>query len=153
MPRYVLLLGSNLDASAALARATALIDRSYGVLCVGDVLPSPDREAAAATNARSIYLNGALEIASALCVEALKAELRMIEAQCGRIRPAPPSGLCAMDIDIALIHLLGAWQIVDQKAVAPDYAQLALAPWFAGLASPHIAQSRNTILQRRVCRK
>ncbi len=129
MPRYVLLLGSNLDAPAALACATDLIARGYGVLRVGAILPSSDRDMTSAVDARPIYLNGALEIASPLSAAALKVELRTIEAQCGRIRPMPASGLCAMDIDIALMHQDGVWQINDAKAVAPDYAQSALALW------------------------
>ena len=126
MPRYVLLLGSNQDAEAALARAGDTIERNYGILRLGEVLPSPDREAA---DARPPYLNCALEIASPLTAAELKLAMREIEAACGRVRPAPASGLCAMDIDIALVFLDGAWRVNDAKAVAPDYAQLALSLW------------------------
>ena len=122
MPRYVLLLGSNQDAEAALARAIDKIERGYGILRVGAVLPSPDRNA---PDAQPPYLNCALEIASALPAAALKSAMREIEAACGRIRPALSSGLCAMDIDIALVFEHGAWQVNDAKAVAPDYAQEA----------------------------
>ena len=132
MPRYVLLLGSNQDAEAALARATDKIERSYGILRIGEVLPSPDREAAecGSIDKRAPYLNCALEIASPLAAPALKEAMREIEAECGRIRPAPASGLCALDIDIALVFEGGAWQVNDAKAVAPDYAQIALALWW-----------------------
>ena len=126
MPRYILLLGSNQDAEVALARATDKIERSYGILRIGEVLPSPDRDAA---DARPPYLNCALEIASPLAAAELKLAMREIEAACGRIRPAPASGLCAMDIDIALVFVDGAWQVNDAKAVAPDYAQQALSLW------------------------
>ena len=131
MPRYVLLLGSNQDAEAALARATDKIERGYGILRLGEVLPSPDRDSVAdpSLHKRAAYLNCALEIASPLAAAELKIAMRKIEAQCGRIRPAPESGLCAMDIDIALVFERGAWQINDAKAVAPDYAQRALSLW------------------------
>ncbi len=131
MPRYVLLLGSNQDAEAALARATAKIEREYGILRVGAVLPSPDRDAAedGSIDMRPPYLNCALEIASPLAAPALKLAMREIEAACGRIRPAPISGLCALDIDIALVFEHNAWQVNDAKAVAPDYAQQALSLW------------------------
>ena len=126
MPRYVLLLGSNQDAETALARAIDKIERSYGILRIGEVLPSPDRDAA---DVRPPYLNCALEIASPLAAAELKLAMREIEAACGRVRPAAASGLCAMDIDIALVFLDGAWQINDAKAIAPDYAQQALSLW------------------------
>ena len=126
MPRYVLLLGSNQDAEAALARAIDKIERDYGILRIGAVLPSPDRNA---PDAQPPYLNCALEIASPLAVPLLKLAMREIEAACGRIRPAPKSGLCALDIDIALVFEGSAWQVNDAKAVAPDYAQLALSLW------------------------
>ena len=126
MPRYVLLLGSNQDAETALARAIDKIERSYGILRIGEVLPSPDRDAA---DVRPPYLNCAVEIASPLAAAELKLAMREIETACGRIRPAPASGLCAMDIDIALVFERGAWQINDAKAVAPDYAQQALSLW------------------------
>ncbi len=126
MPRYVLLLGSNQDAEAALARATGIIERNYGVLRLGEVLPSPDREAG---DARPPYLNCGVEIASPLPAPELKLAMREIEATCGRIRPMPTSGLCALDIDIALVFAHSAWQVNDTKAVAPDYAQLALSLW------------------------
>lgn len=132
MPRYVLLLGSNQDAAAALERASAIIARNYGILRVGAVLPSPDRDA---VDARPAYLNCAVEIASPLAASELKLAMREIEATCGRIRPLPASGLCAMDIDIALVFVHGAWQVNDAKAVAPDYAQAALSLW---LASQHV---------------
>ncbi len=125
MPRYVLLLGSNQDAEAALARATDKIERSYGILRLGEVLPSPDRE----SDERAPYLNCGLEIASPLAAPELKVAMREIEAECGRVRPAPASGLCAMDIDIALVFENGAWHVNDAKAVAPDYAQQALSLW------------------------
>ena len=126
MPRYVLLLGSNQDAEAALARAIDKIKRDYGILRIGAVLPSPDRDA---PDAQPPYLNCALEIASPLAAPALKLAMREIEAACGRIRPAPASGLCALDIDIALVFEGSAWQVNDAKAVAPDYAQEALSLW------------------------
>ena len=126
MPRYVLLLGSNQDAEAALARAIDNIARSYGILRIGAVLPSPDRNA---PDAQPPYLNCALEIASPLAAPALKLAMREIESACGRIRPAPASGLCALDIDIALVFERDAWQVNDAKAVAPDYAQQALSLW------------------------
>lgn len=126
MPRYVLLLGSNQDAEAALARATGIIERNYGVLRLGEILPSPDRDAG---DARPPYLNCAVEIASPLPPAELKLAMREIEAKCGRIRPMPTSGLCALDIDIALVFVDCAWQVNDAKAVAPDYAQQALSLW------------------------
>ena len=126
MPRYVLLLGSNQDADAMLARATAMIERNYGILRIGAVLPSPDRDAA---DARPPYLNCAVEIASPLAPAELKLAMREIEAACGRIRPVPASGMCAVDIDIALVFERGAWQVNDEKAAAPDYAQQALSLW------------------------
>ncbi len=126
MPRYVLLLGSNQDAEAALARAIDKIERGFGILRRGEILPSPDRDAA---DSRPPYLNCGLEIASPLTALELKLTLREIEAACGRIRPAPTSGVCALDIDIALVFVDGAWQINDAKAFAPDYAQLALSLW------------------------
>ena len=126
MPRYVLLLGSNQDAEAALARAIDKIERGYGILRIGKVLPSPDRNA---PDTQPPYLNCALEIASPLAALALKSAMREIEAACGRIRPAPNPGLCALDIDIALVFEQGAWQVNDAKAVAPDYAQEALSLW------------------------
>ena len=142
MPRYVLLLGSNQDAEAALARAIDKIERGYGILRVGAVLPSPDRNA---PDAQPPYLNCALEIASALPAAALKSAMREIEAACGRIRPALSSGLCAMDIDIALVFEHGAWQVNDAKAVAPDYAQEALSLWLQPLCiHAHSTASRLT---------
>ena len=132
MPRYVLLLGSNQDAEAALERACAIIERNYGILRIGAFLPSPDRDDA---DARPAYLNCALEIASPLAVADLKLALREIESTCGRIRPLPAPGVCAMDIDIALVFEHGAWRVNDAKAVAPDYAQAALSLW---LASQHV---------------
>ena len=126
MPRYVLLLGSNQNPEAALARATDKIARDYGILRIGAVLPSPDRNA---PDAQPPYLNCALEMASPLAAPELKLAMREIEAAGGRIRPAPISGLCALDIDIALVFEGGAWQVNDAKAVAPDYAQKALSLW------------------------
>jgi 2-amino-4-hydroxy-6-hydroxymethyldihydropteridine diphosphokinase len=126
MPRYVLLLGSNVEPEATLDRARALLERRYGILRSGTLVTSPDRDAGASVPP---YLNCAAEIASPNGAAALKAELREIEAECGRVRPAPIPGLCPMDIDIALCFANGHWQVVDHKAVSTDYASLALATW------------------------
>jgi 2-amino-4-hydroxy-6-hydroxymethyldihydropteridine diphosphokinase len=126
MPRYVLLLGANVAPEAALERACLILQRNYGVLRQSEILASPDRDG----DGRPPYLNRAVEIASALDAPALKLALREIEADCGRTRPPAEPGLCAMDIDIALSFVDGAWQVVDQKATRADYARIALRDWW-----------------------
>jgi 2-amino-4-hydroxy-6-hydroxymethyldihydropteridine diphosphokinase len=126
MPRYVLLLGANVAPNDALERACQLLQRNFGVLRQSEILASPDRDG----DAVPPYLNRAVEIASTLDASALKAALRDIEASCGRLRPAVEPGLCAMDIDIALCFVDGAWQVVDQKAISADYARNVLRDWW-----------------------
>jgi 7,8-dihydro-6-hydroxymethylpterin-pyrophosphokinase len=148
MPRYVLLLGSNQDPHAAIERAQKALAQHFGVLRVGETLPSPDRENAAADSERPMYLNCGVEIASPLAATALKVQLRDIEALCGRLRPPPIPGLCAMDIDLALEYRAaaaqagasGAWHVLDEKTTAPDYAQIALADWLTIGAVAHVAR-------------
>jgi 2-amino-4-hydroxy-6-hydroxymethyldihydropteridine diphosphokinase len=126
MPRYVLLLGVNVAPNDALERALLLLQRSFGVLRQSEILASPDRDG----DSVPPYLNRAVEIASPLEAPALKLALRDIEAGCGRVRPAVEPGLCAMDIDIALCFVDGAWRVVDQKATSADYARIALRDWW-----------------------
>jgi 2-amino-4-hydroxy-6-hydroxymethyldihydropteridine diphosphokinase len=128
VPRFVLLLGANENAEHNLGRALALIERQFGLLRIGLVFRSPDRDG---DDRIPPYLNQALEIASPLDAPALKNELRTIEAQCGRVRPAVQPGLCPMDIDLALVYELPHWRVLDHKAVAPAYAQQALLDWRA----------------------
>lgn len=125
MPRYLFLLGSNQTPETALARALALIEQKFGILRRGEIIISPDREGDPVPN----YHNLGVETAAVLPMPELKAALREIEVQCGRVRPAPTPGLCAMDIDIVAEYFSGAWQVLDQKAVNSDYGQASLRPW------------------------
>ena len=125
MPRYLLLLGSNQAPEAALERACQLIEQKFGILRRGAIYTSPDRDGTAVPN----YLNLGVETASILSLPELKAALREIEVQCGRIRPAPVSGLCAMDVDIVAQFTQGAWQVLDQKAIESDYGRASLGVW------------------------
>jgi 2-amino-4-hydroxy-6-hydroxymethyldihydropteridine diphosphokinase len=126
MPRYVLLLGSNLDAEARLEKARQLINQRFGILHLSEALLTPDRDV---PQDRAPYLNQALETASHFEAAELKPILREIEAQCGRARPAKIIGQCEMDIDLALIFKDGSWRALDAKTVSPGYAKLALASW------------------------
>lgn len=125
MPRYLLLLGSNQAPETALERACGLIEQKFGILRRGEIYISPDRDGAEVPN----YVNLGVETASVLTKPELKATLREIEVQCGRIRPAPTPGLCAMDIDIVAEFANGAWRVLDQKSVESDYGRAALGQW------------------------
>lgn len=125
MPRYLLLLGSNQAPETALERACGLIEQKFGILRRGEIVISPDRDGDPVPN----YLNLGVETAAILVLPELKAALREIEVQCGRIRPAPTPGLCAMDIDIVAEFANGAWRVLDQKSVASDYGRASLGLW------------------------
>jgi 2-amino-4-hydroxy-6-hydroxymethyldihydropteridine diphosphokinase len=126
MARFVLLLGSNQTPAARLAPARNLIEKRFGILRLSPELQTPDRDT---PEDLPPYLNQALETASYLTPLELKEVLREMESECGRERPNPTPGLCAMDIDIALQSIEGKWQVIDAKAVRPNYAQAALADW------------------------
>ncbi len=126
MTELVLVLGSNEDAAAQLEGARAAQAARYGALgAASPCLSSPASDAADAP----AYLNQAVVIRSALDRHVLKQQLREIETELGRVRPAPRPGHCAIDID-----LLGcrcgvgeAMEIWDARAAAAPYARAVLA--------------------------
>ncbi len=126
MPRYVLLLGSNVNAEQQLTAAIAALDKKFGVLRLAEQVESADRHA---PNVNPHYLNRAVEIATPNDVHQLKQELRQIELQLGRTRPALRAGHCEMDIDIALQREQDRWLWLDEKTRRHAEVRRALSIW------------------------
>ena len=100
MPDVYVGVGSNADAERKLQFARAELQRAFGQARCSGVYRS------AAVGARAPdYLNMVIAVASDAGPEAVRAELRAIEARAGRARPSPHKALVAIDLDLLLYGL------------------------------------------------
>lgn len=119
--RWLLVLGSNVDADHQLDRALAGLSELAPLLRVSARLPSP----AADTESAPAYLNQAVLLRTALSFTELKGHLRALETALGRVRPAPRPGWCAIDIDL-VASLDPEPTIWDTKSWSASYAQAVI---------------------------
>jgi 2-amino-4-hydroxy-6-hydroxymethyldihydropteridine diphosphokinase len=130
MSRYVLLLGSNVNAEQQIAAALTVLEKKFGVLRLAEVFASADRHA---PEVNPHYLNQAVEIATPNTPASLKQDLREIEKQLGRTRPAIRAGHCEIDIDIALCREFDRWIWLDQAARRHEDVRRALSLWLVSI--------------------
>jgi 2-amino-4-hydroxy-6-hydroxymethyldihydropteridine diphosphokinase len=111
MPEVFIGAGSNADPERRLRHALAELERRFGSLRCSSVYRGPAVGVPAAD-----YLNLVVQLQSALAIDALRAELREIEALAGRARISscnsctPPSmaatrldpAVCELDLDLLL---------------------------------------------------
>lgn len=114
----LLVLGSNVDAASHLAAALGILRERYPVLAISGCKPS----AAADSDQAPPYLNQAVLIETALDPAELKRCLRGIEADLGRVRPAPQPGLCPIDIDL-VAQLRPGVRVWDRKSWSSAYGR------------------------------
>lgn len=91
-------LGSNDQPERHLCAALDLLRQSFGGVDVSPVFASESADGEGAAG----YLNLVVQVDTALAVGALKALLRDIEQQCGRIRSGEKQSACPLDIDLLL---------------------------------------------------
>lgn len=97
MPNAYVGVGSNEDAERRLSGAwDALRERFPGARCSGIY------RSAAVGVAAPDYLNMVVGFSTDLDPDALKQELRALEARAGRSRAEPRGALCALDLDLLL---------------------------------------------------
>jgi 2-amino-4-hydroxy-6-hydroxymethyldihydropteridine diphosphokinase len=95
MPEVYIGLGSNAEPMVHLARAVAVLERRFAPLARSAVYRSPP-----VGGTGEDYLNMVVGFATDLGVEALRAELRRLEADEGRDRNAPTR--CTLDLDLLI---------------------------------------------------
>lgn len=113
--RYLLLLGTNVDREANLARAEALLARRFPVLARSRVYEGP----AVGDPAGPSFLNRALVVRAALGPGALRAELRAAEGALGRRRTKDRNAPRTIDIDI-LLALDAAGEVLPEPPLHED---------------------------------
>lgn len=107
--RWLLLLGSNL---AGPERVRQAFDH---LASLGHVTPlTPIERMQARDHASHFYCNALAELDCKLDREALRAELKRIETELGRVRDG--SGAVAIDIDLLAMHANGRW-LADPHAL------------------------------------
>ncbi len=92
---WLLVLGSNVDASGRLRAARAALSQLGEVIGVSD-----ERASADVAGGRLSYLNQLLELRGDLDADRLRAALKSIEAAQGRSAERMSKGLCDLDIDL-----------------------------------------------------
>ncbi|MCL4249228.1 MAG: 2-amino-4-hydroxy-6-hydroxymethyldihydropteridine diphosphokinase [Anaerolineae bacterium] len=126
MPHVYLSIGSNHNAADNLRRGVRLLAEQVSVQAASRVY-----ETAPVGGGSANYLNAALLIDTPLSREALKAQLRQIEAVCGRVRmdaEGRKSKVVALDLDIIVYGdeapdadlALYAYVAVPMADIAPD---------------------------------
>jgi 2-amino-4-hydroxy-6-hydroxymethyldihydropteridine diphosphokinase len=122
MPRVYVGAGSNSEPGARLHAAVAALERAFG-----PVRRSTVYRTAAVGMPAPAYLNLVVAFDSERRPEEVKSELVAIEAAAGRPRAAPPSALCAIDLDLLLF---GARVDPPRRLPHPDVLRRAfvLAP-------------------------
>ncbi len=130
----VLVLGSNVDAHAQLARARDALAAHGAIAALSREVEAPSHVAGDA----SVYANQALVLATAASPGAFRAVARGIEAALGRSRDG---SACALDIDIvAGLGAEGALSWHDAAKLAPAL--------FVALACEAMPQAAAVVLQR-----
>lgn len=114
----LLVLGSNVRAESQLTAAVRVLREHYPLLASS----AWQRSLAAGSDRAPPYLNQAVLIESALDPAELKRQLRGIEADLGRVRPAPQPGLCPIDIDL-VAQLRPEVQVWDRKSWSSSYGR------------------------------
>lgn len=119
MNRVVVLVGSNIEPEKSIAAARALISER----CVIVDESSWVRTAPLGFAQQPDFTNGAWLVETGLERDALKAFLRSVEDQLGRVRTANKSGPRTIDLDV------GVWngEIVDPTYHSRDFVRSAMS--------------------------
>ena len=123
MPKVYVAAGSNIDPQANLARAQTELARVFGSLTV-----SPWYRNAAVGFTGQDFINFVFGFESPLDVHELQAQLRQVEALCGRPPNAPKWAARAMDLDILLYGEL----VMDEPQLQLPRPDLLLRPYMLG---------------------
>jgi len=123
MVRVYVAAGSNVDPLTHLARAQAELARRFGPLSV-----SPWYRNAAVGFAGEDFINFVFGFDTALTVQETRAQLREVEALCGRPPDAPKWAARTMDLDILLYGNL----ILDEPPLQLPRPDLLLRPYMLG---------------------
>lgn len=130
--RWLLLLGSNL---ATPERVQQALER---LALLGRVKPlTPIERTPARADPSRFYYNALAALNSELDREALRAQLKRIEAGLGRVRDG--SGVVAIDIDLLAKHENGRWRADPHALAKREFAQTPARELLAaaGLALEH----------------
>jgi 2-amino-4-hydroxy-6-hydroxymethyldihydropteridine diphosphokinase len=123
MARVYVAAGSNVDPLTHLARAQTELARRFGPLSV-----SPWYRNAAVGFAGEDFINFVFGFDTALSVHEVRAQLREVEALCGRPPNAPKWAARTMDLDI----LLYANLVLDEPQLQLPRPDLLLRPYMLG---------------------
>ncbi len=133
-------LGSNIEPERNLPRAAAELSRRFPLLAISSAWETPP----VGTPHRGNYLNAAALITCSLPAEQLKAILREIETDLGRVRTADKFAPRTIDLDIL---------VLGEKVIEPNiwrYAYLAVpvAEVLPNLTCPNSGELLRQIAQR-----
>ncbi len=115
--QHALLLGSNHRPARALRLALRRIGERFDVIACAPAMRTRDVDGAR-------YLNAALCVHSELQVDALRAALRAIEDEAGRVRG---SARVALDIDLVATRRDGAVQVHKPADLRREFVRVLLA--------------------------
>jgi len=127
MPRYLLLLGSNIEPEVHLPRALRNLEARFEVRDASRVIESE----AVGCDGAPLFHNQAVVLRSDLDSDGLRDQLRALEAEHGRERGEEPNAPRTLDVDI--IFALAASDAVaddpvpDERPLDHHYGAVALA--------------------------
>ncbi|PJK07837.1 hypothetical protein CO608_09720 [Lysobacteraceae bacterium NML08-0793] len=117
--QYLLILGSNHQRAKSFRLAAKQLAARFAVLAHSRAMPTRD------ARSKARYLNAAVVIESSAARDALRAQLREVEAAAGRDRSAP---VCALDIDlVARLENGKVIEVIKPDDLAAPYAAPLLA--------------------------
>jgi 2-amino-4-hydroxy-6-hydroxymethyldihydropteridine diphosphokinase len=141
MPQVYVAAGSNIDPQTHLARAQTQLARKFGALTV-----SPWYRNAAVGFAGEDFINFVFGFDTTLSVHDTQAQLREVEALCGRPPNAPKWAARAMDLDILLYGDL----VVDEPQLKLPRPDLLVRPYMLGPLADIAPQLRHPTVGRSI---
>jgi 2-amino-4-hydroxy-6-hydroxymethyldihydropteridine diphosphokinase len=141
MPQVYVAAGSNIDPQTHLARAQTQLARKFGALNV-----SPWYRNAAVGFAGEDFVNFVFGFDTTLSVHDTQAQLREVEALCGRPPNAPKWAARAMDLDILLYGDL----VVDEPQLKLPRPDLLVRPYMLGPLADIAPQLRHPTAGRSI---
>ncbi|MHC4820270.1 MAG: 2-amino-4-hydroxy-6-hydroxymethyldihydropteridine diphosphokinase [Planctomycetota bacterium] len=127
MPRYLLLLGSNIEPEMHLPGALRELEQRYEVRDASRVVESD----AVCDSDEPRFRNQAVLLRSDLDTAALREELRALEAEHGRVRTENPNAPRTLDVDIILrlgeADTVAGDPVPDAEPLRHHYGALTLA--------------------------